>query len=347
MKEDFTFIDRQEQDIPELDDDMFYEDSEDFEEIDMSKEDELLISQTIDRIADDEARAGNRSDRISKELIESLVDDMRRITFVFKNYKGSSDLPSDLDNVIHDRVPCIVAVHSKDNPIPKKCIKAKIGSSLGQGIVDDGDEIEVVLDSVDAARIFCENNFIKYRTADAIEQLLRETAPKCFKERKENYINPAAIADPASRMIMSMNIPVTEHSELEQNFETLMYQQGLESEDPQDDQDIITVTTEPIFSHEGFYRGDRTMISIYLCLTKESLRKQSVICPDCYIVCENQVDGTVKEAFFNLKTGYNRKEMHWKADYGSITRKIKKILQDEQMTDFKQQDSNRGKKSKK
>lgn len=314
---------------------------ENLNDIDLTEE-ELAFSKSIDALAEKESIASNRSDRISKELIESLIDDIRKVKFLFTNYKGTSEIPSDLEGPILQRIPCIVAVYEPGSEIPKKCIKAKNGASLGRSFVDPGDSISVVLDPVTASRIFCENDFIKYRTADAIEQYLRANAPECFKERKENYINPAAIADPASRMIMSMNIPVTNHKELEDNFETFSEDSDIEierSEDP----DIKMITTEPIFSHEGSYRGHRTMITIYLCLTEESLKKKSVICPDCYVVCEDQVDGSIKEAFFNLKTGFNRKEMHWKSDYGSITRKIKRILQLEQMTDFKQQDSNRAK----
>ena len=308
-------------------------------------EDQLAFDHQIDNISRNETELRKNS-LITNDMIDNLVDEIRKFDFLFrKSDDGQYHIEPDMQNSIIDRISGIYKV-TNDKGELVRCFKAKQSGTFGTELVnpDNGEETEIILDPTTAVQIYLQSGKIKYKTSDMIKEYLKQDYEDCFKDTHQNYINPAEISDPASRIILSMDIPVTDHNELKDNF---MVATNYEAEECDGEfEDVAYIWDTPVASHPGHYRGRDKDITTYLCLTNTSLNKKSIITPDCLVVCDDRYDGSRSYGIFNLKTGYNRSLGEWKNDFMSLTRKIKTILKDEHMTDYKQQDHKRQYKNK-
>ena len=304
-------------------------------------ESQLAFDHQLDNISRNDSEL-RKNLLITKEMIDDLVTNIKKFDFLFKDKStGQYTLDKVDENTLLSRVPAIYeVVVDGDYEHPSKCFKAKASNTFGIELVnhETGEQEQMILSPYDAVAYFVECKGIKYRTAQLIENQLREEYPNCFRDHHQNYINPAEISDPASREILAMDIPVTNHDELLDNFMELT---GGEATKCDEFEGVAYLWDEPVSSHPGHYRHHDKEITTYLCLTEESLNKKSIITPDCLVLCEDCEDGSSVAGIFNLKTGYNKNEKAWKNDYMSITRKIKQQLKDKEMTDFKQQDTAR------
>lgn len=307
----------------------------------INNESQLAFDHQLDNISRNESEL-RKNLLITKEMIDDLVTNIKKFDFLFKDKStGQYTLDKIDENTLLNRIPAIYEVIvNGDEEHPERCFKAKASNSFGMELVNHeiGEQEYMILSPYDAVSFFIECKGIKYRTSQLIEDQLRSEFPNCFRDHHQNYINPAEISDPASREILAMDIPVTTHDELLDNFMEVTNGEATECDEFDG---VAYFWDEPISSHPGHYRHHDKEITTYLCLTEESLNKKSVITPDCLVLCEDCEDGSSVAGIFNLKTGYNKNEKAWKSDYMSITRKIKQQLKDKEMTDFKQQDTSR------
>lgn len=302
----------------------FYNDDDDIE----LTEEELALSDSLDKLGKRQNNFDSNHDKITKEMLEDLAREARH-----KKYLLSTDIS---EKAINERVPQLVAQYREGEARPVQVQMMGGSTNLEQLSFATGMECVQLLTGYDVMTFLQENDGVQYRTSAAMEAYLRENHPECFKERPENYINPAAISDPISREIMSLDIPVGKPKEVKRNLEAALGEDLERS-------DLDGVLYMNYFGeHEGHYRGVDNDIQFFLGITNETVQKGWAT-PDLIMICV-PVDGSPEKiAWFNLKTGYNKKASAWKEDYGSITRKIKQILKVEEMTDFKMQDT-RGKK---
>lgn len=300
------------------------------EKIILTKEEKQLSSQ-LDKLAKSQIDQETKDQYITKNMLEQLIDGARQQKFLM-NVEDP--------NVINERVPGLIAFYKNDDPYGKP-YKIQIRKETNVFVPADS-TTEVLLSGSEIMRFLAENGGIKYKTSEALTEYVKDKYSDLFFTRKYNYVNPWAVGEEISKWILSLNIDVDSYENTKENLE---YALGEDLESSEIDGILYMNYFD---SSPARFRNVDKVMDFYLGITEHS-REKEYPCPDLIIVCTpgNEAKGEdVTVASFNLKTGYEAKENAWKTDSMSITRKIRKAMVDNNMTDSKMQDSDRVQNSK-